>query len=102
MCFAASEDEGRKTALEWFPNIALPGELSQELPVPAHFEQAVDVLSEDDMAEIVACGPDPEVHLEMIGRFADAGYENLYVHQIGPDQEGFIDFYRDEVMPRLT
>jgi G6PDH family F420-dependent oxidoreductase len=102
VCWAASEDEARKTALEWFPNIALPGELSQELPVPAHFEQAVDVLSEDDMAEIVACGPDPERHVEMIGRFADAGYENLYVHQIGPDQQGFIDFYRDEVMPRLT
>jgi coenzyme F420-dependent glucose-6-phosphate dehydrogenase len=34
------------------------------------------------VAEIVACGPDPERHLEMIGRFNDAGFDHLYVHQI--------------------
>jgi coenzyme F420-dependent glucose-6-phosphate dehydrogenase len=47
------------TALESFPNIALPGDMSQELAQPAHFEQASELLSEDEMAEIVACGPDP-------------------------------------------
>jgi coenzyme F420-dependent glucose-6-phosphate dehydrogenase len=100
VCYAADEDEAKRTALEWFPNIALPGELSQELPVPAHFEQAVELLSADDLAEIVACGPDPERHAEMIDRFVEAGYDDVYVHQIGPDQEGFFDFYRREVLPR--
>ena len=46
----------KQTVLEWFPNIALPGDLSQELPQPAQFEDASELLSEDDMAEIVACG----------------------------------------------
>ena len=31
----------------------------------------------------------------------DAGFDHLFVHQIGPKQEGFIDFYRREVMPKL-
>jgi G6PDH family F420-dependent oxidoreductase len=101
VCWASDEREAKRTALEWFPNIALPGELSQELPVPAHFEQAVELLSEDDMSEIVACGPDPERHLEMIGRFEDAGFDHIYVHQIGPEQEGFIRFYESEVLPRV-
>jgi coenzyme F420-dependent glucose-6-phosphate dehydrogenase len=101
VCWASDEQEAVRTALEWFPNIALPGELSQELPVPAHFEQAVELLSEDDMSEIVACGPDPERHLEMIGRFEDAGFDHIYVHQIGPEQEGFIRFYEREVLPHL-
>jgi coenzyme F420-dependent glucose-6-phosphate dehydrogenase len=102
VCWAESEEEAKKTALEWFPNIALPGELSQELPQPAHFEQAASLLSEDDMAEIVACGPDPERHAEMIQRFVDAGCDHVYLHQIGPDQEGFFDFYAREVMPRFS
>jgi coenzyme F420-dependent glucose-6-phosphate dehydrogenase len=101
VCWAGDEQQARRTALEWFPNIALPGELSQELPQPAHFEQAVELLGEDDLAEIVACGPDPERHLEMIGRFERAGFDHIYVHQIGPDQEGFLRFYRDEIIPRL-
>jgi coenzyme F420-dependent glucose-6-phosphate dehydrogenase len=102
VCWAESEDEAKSTALEWFPNIALPGELSQELPQPAHFEQAASLLSEDDMAEIVACGPDPERHVEMIQRFVDAGCDHVYLHQIGPDQEGFFDFYEREVLPRFS
>jgi coenzyme F420-dependent glucose-6-phosphate dehydrogenase len=29
----------------------------------------------------------------------DAGYDHVYVHQIGEDQEGFFRFYREEVLP---
>jgi coenzyme F420-dependent glucose-6-phosphate dehydrogenase len=102
VCWAADEESAKQTALEWFPNIALPGDLSQELPQPAHFEQASELLSEEEMAEIVACGPDPERHLEMIGRFHEAGFDHVYIHQIGPDQEGFMDFYAREVLPRVS
>jgi G6PDH family F420-dependent oxidoreductase len=101
VCWAPEEQEAKETALKWFPNIALPGDLSQELAQPAHFEQASELLGEDDMAEIVACGPDPDRHVEMIRRFADAGFDRLYIHQIGPEQEAAIDFYAREVMPRL-
>jgi coenzyme F420-dependent glucose-6-phosphate dehydrogenase len=101
-CWADDEQQAKRTALEWFPNIALPGDLSQELPQPAHFEQASELLTTDDMAEIVACGPNPQRHLEMIGRFTDAGFDHVYVHQIGPDQEGFMDFYAREVLPRVN
>ena len=100
-CWAPDEEQGKRTALEWFPNIGLPGELSQELPVPAHFEQATEMLSEEDLEDTVACGPDPERHVEMIGRFVDAGFDHVYVHQIGPDQEGFLRCYESEVLPRL-
>jgi coenzyme F420-dependent glucose-6-phosphate dehydrogenase len=102
VCYAEDEERAKQTALEWFPNIALPGELSQELPVPAHFEQAVELLGEDDMAEIVACGPDPARHTEMIDRFVYAGFDHVYIHQIGPDQRGFFDFYREHVLPRYA
>lgn len=102
VCWAEDEQQAKQTALEWFPNIALPGDLSQELPQPAQFEDASELLSEDEMAEIVACGPDPERHLEMIGRFSDAGFDHVYVHQIGPDQKGFMDFYGREVLPRVS
>ena len=102
VCWAEDEQKAKQTALEWFPNIALPGDLSQELAQPAHFEQASELLSEDELAEIVACGPDPERHIEMIGRFSEAGFDHVYIHQIGPDQQGFMDFYAGEVFPRLS
>lgn len=100
VCWAEDEQIARKTALEWWPNTAVPGELTVELPLPRHFEQASETVEEGDVADKVVCGPDPDRHLEMIKRFADAGYTHVYVHQVGPDQEGFFRFYQREILPR--
>jgi coenzyme F420-dependent glucose-6-phosphate dehydrogenase len=100
VCWAKDEAEARRTAFEYWPTAAVRGELSQELPLPAHFEQASRSVTEDQVAEAIVCGPDPERHVAKIRDYVDAGYDHVYVHQVGPDQEGAIDFYRREVLPR--
>ena len=40
----------------------------------------------------------PEAHLAGIREFAEAGFDHVYVHQVGPDQDGFMDFYEREVL----
>jgi len=30
-----------------------------------------------------------------------SGHDVLYIQQIGPDQEGFLEFFENEVRPRL-
>jgi coenzyme F420-dependent glucose-6-phosphate dehydrogenase len=101
VCWAASEEEARRTAHEWWPNSALSGSFSFELPLPSHFEEAVSVVSEDDVAESIVCGPDPERHIAAIREYLDAGYDHVYVHQVGPDQEGFFGFYERSILPEL-
>lgn len=101
VCWAESEAEARRIAHEWWPNAAIPGQLSQELAVPTFFEQAAKMVTEDDVAQKVICGPDPQRHIEGIQQYLDAGIEYVCVHQIGPDQEGFFDFYAREVMPEF-
>ncbi len=102
VCWAEREDEALRTAMKWWPNAAIKGDLSQELPQPKHFEQAAQMVTEQSLAQEVPCGPDPEKHLAAIRKFADAGFDHVYVHQIGPDQEGFFRFYEREVLPSLT
>ncbi|CAN5734452.1 LLM class F420-dependent oxidoreductase [soil metagenome] len=102
VCWAADEAEARQTAFRTWPNAAITGELSQELPTPAHFEQAAKMVTEDQVAESVVCGPDPERHLEKIRKYLEAGFDHVYMHQIGPDQAGFIDFCRREIMPAIA
>ena len=53
----------------------------------------------DDVSDVVVCGPGPEAHLEAIESFADAGFDHVYVHQVGPNQEGFFEFYEREILP---
>jgi coenzyme F420-dependent glucose-6-phosphate dehydrogenase len=101
VCWAEDEAEARRTAHRICPNVALEGELGNQLPTPRHYEQAVRRVTEDDVAKVIACGPDPERHLEVIRKGADAGYDHIHVYQVGPDQEGFFDFYEHHVLPRL-
>ena len=102
VCWAETEEEARRTAHEWWPNAGLEGDLTQELPLPEHFEQAAATVTEDDLAETMPLGPDPEKHLGKIREFVEAGIDHVYFHQVGPDQEGFLRFYADEVMPQVS
>jgi coenzyme F420-dependent glucose-6-phosphate dehydrogenase len=102
VCWSESEDEAKKTAHEWWPNAAIGGNLSWELPLPSLFEDATASVEPEDVAEAVICGPDPDRHVESIREFVDAGYTDVYYHQIGPDQEGFLRFAESELLPRLA
>jgi hypothetical protein len=72
------------------------------LPTPAHFEQASELVTEEMMAEAVPCGPDPERYREMLRQFATAGYDEVYVQQIGPNQKAFFDFFGREILPEFA
>lgn len=101
VCWAEDVAQARRTAHEHWPNAALKGALGQELPIPMHFEQAAAMVSEDDVAEAIICGPDPQRHIEAIKSFADAGFDHVFVHQVGEDQEGFFRFYEQHVLPQV-
>ena len=101
LCWAETEKEAQETAYKWFANTGAPGELNTELPLPRHFEQVAELLEPADMADLLACGPDPEQVIEQVREYEQAGLDHLYFHQVGPDQEGFFRFWRDELKPRL-
>lgn len=102
VCWAESEARARDIVYEIWPNTGLPGEMSQELRTVTHFEQAVKVLSQDQVVEHITCGPDPQRHIEAIQEFINAGYDHVYIHQIGHDQEGFFQFYEQEILPHFA
>ncbi|HJQ83139.1 MAG TPA: TIGR03557 family F420-dependent LLM class oxidoreductase [Candidatus Binatia bacterium] len=101
VCWAEDERRARRTAHEIWALSALGGPLFTELAQPSHFEAAFKPITEDQVAEAVVCGPDPKRHLEAIEEAAGKGYTHVCVHQVGPEQEGFLDFYESEILPRL-
>jgi G6PDH family F420-dependent oxidoreductase len=99
--YADSEDEGVRIAYERWPNAGVPGELSQVLPSPRHFEQAAQLVKPEMMKESFVCGRDADAHLEMIDKYAKAGFDEVYVANTGPHWQGLFDLYQREVLPRL-
>ncbi|MBV9314550.1 MAG: TIGR03557 family F420-dependent LLM class oxidoreductase [Pseudonocardia sp.] len=101
VCWAESEGAGVDTAYRLWFNELLPGQLAQMLPRPVDFEQAGSLVSREAVSERFACGPDPDRHLVAARRFLDAGIDELYVQQIGPDQEAFFSAWAKYVLPEL-
>ncbi len=102
MCWAEDEAAARRTAHTQWPNIGIKGQLAQDLPTPTHFEQAAQMVDEEEIASTIPCGPDPEAVVKSIRQYEDAGYTHLHLHQIGDDQEGFFRFWKEEVAPLLS
>ena len=72
------------------------------LPTPEHFEQASELVSREMLGDEIVCGPDVEAHVAALQAYADAGFDELYVNQIGPGQDAFFAAYREHILPRLS
>jgi coenzyme F420-dependent glucose-6-phosphate dehydrogenase len=102
VCRAQTEAEARRTAHRWWPVAGLQGAVLFDLALPRDFERVAALVREDDVARVVVCGPDPQRHHAAIPRFAATRFSHLYIHQIGPDQEGFFRSYEREVLPKFA
>lgn len=99
VCWAEDMEQGRATAHKLWAFSALPGQLGQELRGPDLFEQAVEAIKPEDMDRTLLLGNDVEQHRQKIQEFIAADFDHVYIHQVGPDQEGFIRFYEREILP---
>jgi G6PDH family F420-dependent oxidoreductase len=82
-------------------NEGLPGQLAQTLPRPQDFEDAMSLVPKETIAESMTCGPDVDAHVAQLREYVEAGADEVYVQQIGPDFDGFFTAYEKDVLPAL-
>jgi len=59
------------------------------------------MVTRGQLKEVIVCGPDPSRYLEAIATYEVAGYDHIFVHQVGPDQDKGLGFLAEEVLPEL-
>ena len=101
LCWAPTRDEAVDLAHRVWPNAGVPGQLSQDLATPSHFEQAASAVTKEMIAEAVPSGPDAGTIVDHIKKAVDAGVDHVYLHQIGDDQEGFCKVWSSEIAPEV-
>ena len=102
VAWADSRDEGVDHAHRLWSNSGLPGELSQILPTVKHFEQAMEMVPREATSESVVAGPDIDEHVSQLREYADAGYDEIYVANMGPNYLAMIEAYGRDVLPGIT
>ena len=101
VCYAQSEEDAARVVLERWPNAGIGGPLMTDLRTPQHFDAVIDAMKPEKIVEGLTLGPDPRRHIDAIQEFLDAGFDHVYVHQTGPEQQEFIRFYSEKVLPHF-
>ncbi|HSZ40170.1 MAG TPA: TIGR03557 family F420-dependent LLM class oxidoreductase [Trebonia sp.] len=98
-CWAPDAGAARATVRRLWPSDYIPGESAQLLPLPRHFGQLAPLVTDDMIT--APCGPDPEPYVQAIRAHEEAGFDELYLGQVGGRTEGAFEFFAREVLPRL-
>ena len=96
---AATLDAATETAREWWRIGAVPAAVLSELARPEHFEALTDDVGTDAIRSSVICAVDAEPVIQAVDRFVAAGFDTVYLHQVGPDQQRLVDLARTELIP---
>ncbi len=96
---ASTIDKALDDAWEWWPNAVLPPSVLGELAKPEDFFAIADSIGRTNIGEMVVCATDAAPVIEAIDRFAGAGFDTVYLHQVGPDQQRLTDLARTDLLP---
>ncbi len=102
LCYDESEEMAAQTALRWWPNSALPSPLNVELRSVEHFDQAAKSVTLEQVRKSLPCGPERARHQQAIEEFLEAGFDHIYIHQVGPNQKAFMKFFQENLIQKLA
>ncbi len=102
VCVAETRERAIDTAMNVWPNAGVAGQLTQDLPTWTHFEQAAQMVTADVLTDRIPCGPDAGPVVELVEEYADAGFDRIHFHQVGPDQQAFLGLWTSTLRDALT
>jgi alkanesulfonate monooxygenase SsuD/methylene tetrahydromethanopterin reductase-like flavin-dependent oxidoreductase (luciferase family) len=99
VCLADTVAHAREQAFTWWPNGVVPSTLVGELSRPEHFEAVAAAVGRDGIGDVVVCAADAGPLVAAIDRFVGAGFDTVYLHQVGPDQQRLLDCIASDLLP---
>ncbi|MDQ2677957.1 MAG: TIGR03885 family FMN-dependent LLM class oxidoreductase [Actinomycetota bacterium] len=98
------EDEATAEAIahqQWRTNV-FDSSLAWNLETPEQFDAAAVHVTAEAVREKVFVSSDLGAHCDMIRRHLDLGFDSVYLHHVGQEQEAFIDAFGASVLPEVT
>jgi probable non-F420 flavinoid oxidoreductase len=102
VAWAPTDDEALAGAYDQWRTNVHDSVLMADLERVEQFEAAAAHVRPDDVRTAVLASSDPGRHADWLHELAALGVDELLVHQVPTEQEGFIEVYGDKVLPQLT
>jgi alkanesulfonate monooxygenase SsuD/methylene tetrahydromethanopterin reductase-like flavin-dependent oxidoreductase (luciferase family) len=102
LSYAATKTQARENAFEQWRCVAFANHLLTELRTPAEFEAAGARVRAEDMDSSIRISDSVQEHVDWLQADLEAGVKGLILHNIGKNQEEFIDTFGSKVIPELV
>jgi G6PDH family F420-dependent oxidoreductase len=98
--WAESREEATENAVREWPNGGMNFPKA-DIRNPEDFAAMAQLVRPENYKNRVLISPDLDEHLAHLQHFVDLGFDEIYVHNVGRNQEAFIKAYGERVIPRL-
>ena len=101
LSWGQTDTEAEASALDQWGPLAAGGEVNWDLRRPSDFDVATRFVRGEDIRRSVLVSSDPQRHQAWLAEFVELGFEEILLHQVGRNQEAFIDFFGGQLLPEL-
>lgn len=99
LSYAADETAALEGAYDqWRTNIFESPVLSN-LRSPQQFDAMAEFVKPEDMYEYVRISSDPQQHIEWLQKDIELGFNEISLHNVNREQQGFIQVFGEKVLP---
>lgn len=100
--YAASDEAALQGAFDQWRGNVLPSSLLTDLNLPEDFDAAAQYVRPEDLDGHIRISSDLDRHIELLRRDAELGFDEVYIHNVGRNQQEFIRAFGDQVLPALA
>jgi len=101
LSWAATDEEALHNAMTEWPNGGMKFP-KQDVRSPFDFEQMAKLVRAEDFDGRMLISSDPDAHRKEIQKFLDLGVNRVYLHNVGRNQQEWIDTFGRDVLPALS
>ena len=101
LSYAGSEEEARANAHDQWRFNTLTSSVAAELKLPEQFDAATRHVRAEDLDESILISADAGWHAARLAEFAELGFRDIYLHNVGLNQRAFIEAFGALVLPQL-
>jgi probable non-F420 flavinoid oxidoreductase len=101
LAYAPTENEARDAAFAQWRQNTLPNSVMTDLAHPAQIAAAAAHVTPDDLDSAVRISSDLGRHVDWLRADFARGFDGLFLHEVGPEQERFVEVFGREVLPQL-
>lgn len=101
LSWAETDEQAWENAIDQWPNGGMKFPKA-DIRSPFDFEQMAKLVRREDFEGRMVISSDPDAHRAALQKFIDAGFTRIYLHNVGRNQEEWLEVFGREVLPKLT